>query len=429
MFDPTKPPQTLAELAQRSFVNFAQRPYFGVKTDGKYHYQTYAQVAERVRNLTGALLESGLERGQRLAILAENGPQWALMDLACQMCGVIVVPLFSTLPAGQVQTILSDSGATAILISGAKQRKKIDEIRGEVPDLRIVWDYDDFPGLEAKGAAYLQENPTLYEATWPAAFPDDVATIIYTSGTTGTPKGVMLSHKNLVANAESIIKITPHLSSGEAFLSFLPLAHIYERTAGHYFPLRLGASVAYCESLFTVDKDMALAHPTIMSSVPRLNESSREKLYSAAKAMPDGKAKTYLAALALAEKAGAAKGQTPGAPALSLLEKLKYKIYDRLVYGKIREKFGGKIKHFHFGRRADGARTGRAVFGAGTGNLGRLRPDRDFAGHRGQPPVWAAVGDSWAALAGCRSEDRRGWRDSGARREHYERVLEQARRD
>ena len=370
MFDPTKPPQTLAELAQRSFVNCAARPYLGVKVEGKYQFQTYAQIAERTRNLTGALLENGLGRGERLAILAENGPEWALMDLACQMCGVIVVPLFSTLPAGQVQTILEDSGARAVLVSGAKQRRKIDEIRTDLPELQTVWDYDDLPALEEKGAAYLNENPTLYEATWPAAYPDDVATIIYTSGTTGVPKGVMLSHKNLVANAEGIIKITPHLSSAEAFLSFLPLAHIYERTAGHYFPLRLGASVAYCESLFTVDKDLAAARPTVMTCVPRLNESSREKLYSAAKSMPEGRAKTYLAALGtLAEKAGAVKGQLPGAPSLSLIEKIKFKVYDRLVYAKIREKFGGRLKHFVSGGAPMSPELGALFLGLGLETL------------------------------------------------------------
>ena len=369
MFDPTKPPQTLAELAQRSFVNFANRPYLGVKENGKYQFQTYAQIGERVRNLTGALLQIGLKRGERLAILAENGPEWAMMDLACQSCGVIVVPLFSTLPPGQVKVILEDSGATAVLVSDDKQRAKIDEIRDELPELQTVWDYADFAQLEQTGAAFLAENPTLYEETWPAAYPDDVATIIYTSGTTGTPKGVMLSHKNLVANVEGIIKITPHLGNQDAFLSFLPLAHIYERTAGHYFPLRLGASVAYCESLFTVDKDLALAHPTVMTCVPRLNESSREKLYSAAKALPEGKRKTYLAALELAEKAGAHRGQMPGAPGLGILEKIKFKIYDRLVYAKIREKFGGKLKHFVSGGAPMSPELGALFLGLGLETL------------------------------------------------------------
>ena len=369
MFDPSKPPQTLAELAQRSFVDFAERPYLGVKENGAYKFETYAQVAARVKNIAGALLEAGLERGDRAAILAENSPMWAIMDLACQMCGIIVVPLYSTLPANQVEVILADSGAKLVLVSNAKQRAKVDKVRAQLPDLQHVWSYEEFGDIEARGAAFFEGKPGLFETTWPAAYPDDVATIIYTSGTTGTPKGVMLTNKNLVANAEAITKITPHLGTHDRFLSFLPLAHIYERTAGQFFPLRLGASVAYCESLFTVDKDMQLAHPTVMACVPRLYESSREKLFSAAKAMDAGKAKTYLAALDLATKMGAHKGQIPGAPALSLLEKIKFKIYDKLVYGKIRDKFGGKLKHFISGGAPISPELGAIFIGLGLETL------------------------------------------------------------
>ena len=356
-------------MAQRSFVNFAERPYLGVKENGAYQFQTYAQVAARVKNVAGALLQLGLARGDRAAILAENSPMWAMMDLACQMCGVIAVPLYSTLPANQVQVILADSGAKLVLVSSDKQRAKIDKVRAEAPELKHIWSYSEFEEIEARGAAFFKERPELYESTWPAAFPDDVATIIYTSGTTGTPKGVMLTHKNLVANAVAITKITPHLSSAERFLSFLPLAHIYERTAGQFFPLLLGASVAYCESLFTVDKDMQLAHPTVMACVPRLYESSREKLFSAAKAMDAGKAKTYLAALDLATKFGAHKGQLPGAPALPLLEKIKFKIYDKLVYAKIRDKFGGKLKHFISGGAPIAPELGAIFIGLGLETL------------------------------------------------------------
>ncbi len=369
VFDPSKPPQTLAEMAQRSFVDYAERPYLGVKENGAFQFQTYAQVAARVKNVAGALLQLGLARGDRAAILAENSPMWAIMDLACQMCGVISVPLYSTLPANQVQVILADSGATLILVSTDKQRAKVDKVRDELPDLKYVWSYEEFGDIEARGAAYFKEHPELFESTWPAAYPNDVATIIYTSGTTGTPKGVMLTHKNLVSNAVAITKITPHLGTQDRFLSFLPLAHIYERTAGQFFPLRLGASVAYCESLFTVDKDMQLAHPTVMACVPRLYESSREKLFSAAKALPEGKRKTYLAALELATKFGAHKGKVPGAPGLSLIEKIKFVIYDKLVYGKIRDKFGGKLKHFISGGAPIAPELGAIFIGLGLETL------------------------------------------------------------
>jgi long-chain acyl-CoA synthetase len=236
-----------------------------------------------------------------------------------------------------------------------------------VPSLKHVWQISegDVAMLESAGEKHLQENPALYECTWPAALPEDVATIIYTSGTTGEPKGVMLTHRNIVADIEAVIRITPHLGPEDLFLSFLPLAHVYERTAGQYFPLRLGAGIAYCESLFTVDKNLAEVKPTVMTCVPRLYESSREKLFSAANALPEDKRGKYLDALQLAIKAGLARAEAPGAVPLSLVEKFKYKMYDGAVYSKIREKFGGRLKHFVSGGAPMSPELGALFIGIG----------------------------------------------------------------
>jgi long-chain acyl-CoA synthetase len=225
-----------------------------------------------------------------------------------------------------------------------------------------------FAALEALGEAHLAENPTDYEMTWPAAATDDIATIIYTSGTTGEPKGVMLTQRNLLSNVEGIIRELA-LSHEDSFLSFLPLCHIYERTAGFYLPLRLGASIAYCESLFTVDKNLREVQPTFMFCVPRLYESMREKLYSAADALPDSKKSKYLDALRLAQKAGAAKGQMPGAPGLGFIEQIKYKLYDMAVYSKIRDKFGGRLRAFVSGGAPMAPELGALLIGIGLTTL------------------------------------------------------------
>jgi len=347
VFDPNKAPATLPELAHRTFTKFAARPYLGEKNRAtkQYEFQTYAQIAARVRDLSGAFLEIDFERGTRVAVLAENGMNWAILDLACQMCGLVVVPLFSSLPAAQIQTILEDCGASAIWVGDEKQLAKIEEIRADLPDLKRVWQFSEMAQRQSDGAAFLQKNPGLYEATWPAALPDDTATIIYTSGTTGNPKGVMLSQRAFVTNAEGICSIGPHLDENEVFLSFLPLAHVYERLAGHFFPLRIGASIGYAESLFTLDKNFGEVRPTMMACVPRLLESTREKLLGAA-GVPKEKRETYLVSLALATKYGLAQGGFPGAASLSLPEKIKFALYNRLIYSKIRDKFGGRMRHF-----------------------------------------------------------------------------------
>jgi long-chain acyl-CoA synthetase len=354
MFDPKKPPSTLAEMAQRAFANHAQSAFLGAKNreTKEYEYSSYGDVASRVRNMAGGLLQLGLTRGERAAILSENRPEWAIADLACQMLGVISVSLFSTLPSNQVLTILQDSGAKLIFVSDAKQLKKIEAIRDQLPELKhvILSDGEDesalgFSELERRGEEYFARNLGEYESTWPAALDDDVATLIYTSGTGGEPKGVMLTHRNIISNLEAIIN-SIQFSSEDSFLSFLPLAHVYERTAGYYLPMRVGARISYCESLFTVDKNLREVSPTIMFCVPRLYDSIREKLFSAAEALPTDQREKYLDALALAQKAGAVKGYIPDAPHLGLMEQVKYKIYDAKVYSKIRERFGGKLRCF-----------------------------------------------------------------------------------
>jgi len=365
MFDPSKPPSTLAELGQRAFTNFAERPYLGEKAGKQFEFATYAEIGARVQNFCGALLERGMERGARLAILGENGRQWAIADLACQMCGVISVPIYATLPANQVQTILADCGAKIVVVSGKSERAKVEEVRAQLPELEEIWSYDEFPSLEGSGAAFWAKNMGLYESTWPAALPTDVATIIYTSGTTGEPKGVMLMHKNIIANVEGMIKIAPHAGPDEVFLSFLPLAHIYERTFGHFLPIRLGASVGYCESLRTVDKNMVEVRPTLMACVPRLLESSREKIEGAGDALPESKRAQYKSALELARKAGAWRARGKGARSLNLLERIKFAVYDRAVYSKIRARYGGRMKHFISGGAPMAPEIGALFIGVG----------------------------------------------------------------
>jgi len=365
MFDPNKPAVSLAALARRTFAEHTARPFLGSKgKDGAYHYLTYGEVAARVQNLAGGMMSLGLARGDRAAILAESRPEWAIADLACQMMGVISVPLFSTLPPAQVHHILQDCGASLVFASTAAQFKKIEAIQDRLPDLRTVVLMDEgpetagisaprqllsFAEMERRGTEHHAAHPGDYEMAWPAAAADDVATIIYTSGTTGQPKGVMLTQRNLVSNAEAIVEAIKDAfgsSDDEMFLSFLPLAHVYERSAGFYTPLRLGACIAYCESLFTVDKNMSEVRPTIMCSVPRLYESIRDKLLGAAKSMPEGQREKYADALQLAQKAGAVQGKLPGAPKLGLGEQVKLKVYDVMVYSKIRDKFGGRLRAF-----------------------------------------------------------------------------------
>ena len=358
MLDPSRPPSTLAELAQRSFSDFSARPALGEKQNGAYVYATYEDISKRVQNFACGLVSLGIERGERVAILAENCSAWAIADIACQCRGAISVPLFSTLPASQVAGILKDCGARAVVVSDKAQLQKIRDARAELPELQFVITMDELEGddqglmrfgaVEEAGRKYLQGHSEAFETLWPAAQPDDVATIIYTSGTTGDPKGVMLSHRNLCANIAGVGKLLSSyfkLGGDDVFLSFLPLAHIFERSAGFWVPISLGCAIAYSESLRTVDKNMREAKPTIMFAVPRFFEMMASKIEDGS-GVPDAQRDKYLLGIALAKKAGRKTGGVPGASTLSLPEKLQHPLFDRLVYSKIREKFGGRLKAF-----------------------------------------------------------------------------------
>lgn len=354
MLDPSQAPATLAELAQRSFVRFAERPCLGSRDPqgAGYHYLTYGEVAAKVRALALGLRARGLQRGYRVAILSESRPEWGITDLACQMAGLVSVPIFPSLPSGQVAGLLADCGATAIVVENAKQLKKLPDVLDLTPQLRWAAMIEGAPAaaagrLEICSLADIATAgmPGEYESLWPAVMPEDLATIIYTSGTTGVPRGVMLTHRNLASNAVAISGLLP-LSEQDVFFSFLPLAHVYERTGGFYMPLFLGASVAYCENLFTIDRNMMQVQPTFMLSVPRLYETIRDKMIAATGRLNPSQKSSFEEALLLAKRMGAIRGRQPDAGSLSLLEQVRYRIYDRAVYAKIRAQFGGRLRNF-----------------------------------------------------------------------------------
>jgi len=356
MFDPNKSPATLPEMIKRSFASHAARPCFGTIAPGaeNYQYATYAEIEKRVRDLAGGLMFLGIRRGDRVALLAENCPEWAICDLACQMIGAITVSLFSTLPVEQVKYIIEDSSPRLIFVSDAEQCEKAKQVQESNERLEVIVAFDksvadekvlSVTDLEISGEAYLEENTGLYESTWPAAVADDVATLIYTSGTTGRPKGVQLTHRNLITNVEAASRLALW-DHEEVFLSFLPLAHIYERSMGFFLPIRLGAAIAYCENLFTVDKNLREAKPTVMLAVPRFYDMVTSKLFGKVKSLPEDKREKFMEALALAIKTGAAKGGRADAEKIGLADKARHLIFDRAVYQKIRQNFGGRVKFF-----------------------------------------------------------------------------------
>ena len=323
-----------------------------VKVKGQYTPISSRTVGERVRRLALGLQELGIQPGERVAIFSENRPEWAIADFACLTALLTDVPLYPNLPPDQAAYILNDSGAVAIFVSDAAQAAKIAEVRGKCTQLRHVITFAAEPHagadhtiaeVEARGAAVDdEERRARYRQYALAVKPDDLATLIYTSGTTGEPKGVMLTHDNLYSNV-MLAAVQIPFAGKDVCLSFLPLSHIFERMAGHYLMFQVGCSIAYAESMDTVPIDMQTVRPTIVLSVPRLYEKMYARVLENALSGGAVKKRIFFWARAVAERWADVKlaGGTPRG-----LLALQYRIAQRLVFSKLQQRTGGRLRYF-----------------------------------------------------------------------------------
>ena len=322
------------------------------KVAGGWQPISHAVLADRVRRAALGLQELGVRSGERVGILSENRPEWAIADYACLTAALTDVPLYPNLPPEQIAYILRDSGTTAIFVSNAEQAAKVQQIRGACPALRHVISFAvtrdagvdlTLAELEAKGAA--AETPASlarYRQAADSVRPDDLATIIYTSGTTGEPKGVMLSHDDIYSNVMASAAVIP-FAGGDACLSFLPLSHIFERMAGHYLMLHTGTSIAYAESIDTVPINMQEVKPSLVLSVPRLYEKMYARVLENALAGSAVKKRIFFWARRVADRWADEKlaGREPGG-----LLGVQYRIAQRLVFSKLKARTGGRLRYF-----------------------------------------------------------------------------------
>jgi long-chain acyl-CoA synthetase len=342
--------RTLPELFLSTVERFPERVAYGIRTDRGFDTRTWKETLARVETVCAGLLEAGLKPGDRLAILSSNRHEWMLTDMACLFAGVVVVPVYPSLPAGHVMKVLADCGARMALVEDDRQLNKVLRHRGELPALERVILLDGegrpedgvgryFDLLEA-GEARQARDPGEALRLARSHQPDEVFTYIYTSGTTGDQKGVMLSHANLLSNMQGAWERFP-IDENDVFLSHLPLSHIFERMAGYYFPISVGAAVYYARDITSVGDDLPVARPTILISVPRLFEKIHARILENAGKGPKVKQAIFHWALGVGRSAAqrALENKAPAPhqrPGLFLA--------DRLVFGKIREKTGGRLR-------------------------------------------------------------------------------------
>ena len=345
-------PTTLNELFNQAVDRYRESEFLRFKSGDAWRSLTYGEVARRVRELALGLHSLGLSPSDRVAIWSENRPEWNLADLATLAISAVDVPIYATQARSQVEYILADSAARAIFVSRAFLDDAL-AMQSQLPELEFVISFDGneaqaTPSLVAtsdlidKGRAVYGESPSLYDSLWHKATKDDLATILYTSGSTGDPKGVMLTHKNLTANALNSAHWLDLGNRHELALTYLPFTHIFER-AVWYLYAHTGNTIAYAESIDAVARNLLEIRPTAMTSVPRMFEKIYARIIERGLAAGFPKRQIFLWSLDVGRKWAERKdrGETIG-PLLAF----QHKIADALVFKKWREAVGGNIRIF-----------------------------------------------------------------------------------
>lgn len=331
------------------------------KENGEWKSIDYDELYDKVSSFAIALMELGIHKGDRIGIASENRIEWIIASFAISQLGAIDVPIFPILTSKQEEYIFSHSEVSAIIVSNNFQLKKVLEFKEKIPSLRHIIvmnkDYDktnlyvrSMAELIERGSTIrnLSQREELLSECCQKISEDDLLTIIYTSGTTGEPKGVMLTHKNVVSNVLASIRALGGDLSKEIALSYLPFCHAYERTAGFYALFAAGAEVAIAESIDTVASNMKEIQPTFMTSVPKLLETVKKKIFYAIEKETIIKKKVFLMAEKIGKKyvKNLIEGKTN--PFISA----QYNLYDKLVFTKLRDKLGGKLKRIVSGGAA-----------------------------------------------------------------------------
>ena len=340
----------LVQLFQKRCALHPERTALHYKSKGAnlYFSISWAEWREKVEKTSLGLYKLGVRKGDRVAILSENRPEWAIADLAILSLGAIVVPIYPTSSPQDVSFLLQNAGVRTLFLSSLEHITRLQkEFQSTLKlDHVILFDlHHDLKNGSMSYAALLElgrvealNNKEMYQSFVDGVSPQDLATIIYTSGTTGPPKGVMLTHGNFIANCEGAAERIK-IGESDTALSFLPLSHVFERLAGYYFMIYCGASIAYAENMQTVPENMKEIRPTVCAAVPRFYEKVYARILEKVQAAPVKK-KLFDWAVRTGREVRFAK-RDPG-----LIQKLKLFAAQVLVLNKLKAGLGGRLRFF-----------------------------------------------------------------------------------
>jgi long-chain acyl-CoA synthetase len=337
---------------------FAAQPEkvaYARKHNNAWESVTHDRLRDEVECLALGLLHLGIVPGERVGIVSENRIEWAEADFALAAIGAVDVPVFYTLTDQQIAYIFRDCEVAAVFVSNALQASKMLAVRDQIPSLRHViamnTDVEVTEGVVrfsdvielGQRLFTAEERRRKFRTMAEHVQPNDLLTLIYTSGTTGHPKGVMLSHRNILSNIAAAMEVFS-ITESDSFLSYLPMCHSYERMSGYYLAFACGCSTYVAESIETVAENMREVHPTVMTSVPRLFERIRLRIENNIE--KEGGFKRRLATWAIGV------GKRVASNTGSSMDKVMVKLADALVFSKIRARMGNRLRFFISGGAA-----------------------------------------------------------------------------
>lgn len=375
MTGPRGIPETLALLPFFLAERFPSPQLLGVCRTDHIEYTSGGELLDIVRDIALGLETLGMARGARVALLAESRPDWLFADMAILASGAVTVSIYPTLSAAQVEALLVDSGVCIVVVSNREQLAKVAAAHPRLPDLKAAVMLDGpvveagalpvctLADISARGRQRVAEDAGMVPR-WIAGaeqvVSSDLATIIYTSGSSGAPKGVMLTHGNIIANLRDV----PHvlsMSAADTALSYLPLCHAFERTVAYVY-LTHGVSLVFAESIDTMARDLLIVRPTIMSGVPRVYEKLLDKILEGGRATTGLRRRLFDLGMKVARERG---HTVPDGRPMAVWARVVYPLVRRIVFKTILSRIGGRLRFTVSGSAPLREDVGRLFFGMG----------------------------------------------------------------
>ena len=340
----------IVQVLLRRAQLFGDKKALCCKSNGEYsHTYTWREWMKRVRETAMALYELGVRKGDMVGIFSENCPEWTFADLGALSLGAITVPIYPNSSDDDIRYIIEHARIRVLFVSDDQKFRRVQAFKESLLENGLIVFFpttsreaDRLTTFREKGWKLSQTCGDFYEQCVKSVGSDDLATIIYTSGTTGAPKGVMLSHRNLIANYQASFQHI-QIDDRDSVLSILPLSHVFERLAGYYFQAAYGVSIAYAENMATVAEDIRKVRPTLVVAVPRFYEKMQARIYEAVAKAPWWRRNLFQWAMRIGKRMALSKIEKKKIP--GSLAFLNW-VADRLVFSKIKQAVGGRIRFF-----------------------------------------------------------------------------------